>query len=239
MIPQAKKNGNASTSVGSLNKFIKKMDKKINVLTDVEYMEKRSEWMESNQPPVFLFQGISLTDVRSPVIFVTLFGEPSSKAFRINANESLFKPLKKITLSRVLEKFINHKTKLLEPKDHIPTYHRSQQHFLIKGSKEYFRIEMNDVAYFHTKSKINFLVTKKGRRFPIEKSLTEINEIINPKCFFRINRQYIIHEKSIKEMHKHSGSRMKLILDPAPPTETIVSTERTPLFKKWLVGELQ
>ena len=47
MVVQAKKNGNGSTPAGALNKFIKKMDQQINVLTDIEYMEKKSEWMEN------------------------------------------------------------------------------------------------------------------------------------------------------------------------------------------------
>ena len=55
----------------------------------------------------------------------------------------------------------------------------------------------------------------------------------------RINRQYIIGIHAIKEMISVSKSRVKLILLDAQDRqdEIIVSTERSPVFKKWLTGE--
>ncbi len=38
-------------------------------------------------------------------------------------------------------------------------------------------------------------------------------------------------------MHPYSKSRVKVELEPATDLETIVSTERSSEFKKWLVGE--
>jgi two-component system response regulator LytT len=55
--------------------------------------------------------------------------------------------------------------------------------------------------------------------------------------FFRINRQFIVNIESIKEMYAYSKSRVKLKLEPPTDKETVVSTERSPVFKKWLVGK--
>jgi hypothetical protein len=38
-------------------------------------------------------------------------------------------------------------------------------------------------------------------------------------------------------MHPYSKSRIKVELDPPVEMDTIVSTERSAAFKKWLVGE--
>ena len=60
--------------------------------------------------------------------------------------------------------------------------------------------------------------------------------ILDPELFFRINRQFVINIEAIKEMHQYSKSRVKIELEPAIEHETIVSTERSADFKRWLVG---
>jgi lipoyl(octanoyl) transferase len=52
--------------------------------------------------------------------------------------------------------------------------------------------------------------------------------------FFRINREFIVGIESIEKMIAVSISRVKLSLHPPAEQETIVSTERSPDFKKWL-----
>ena len=59
----------------------------------------------------------------------------------------------------------------------------------------------------------------------------------DPRAFFRINRQFIVNIESVKEMYAYSKSRVKLLLSPPTDKETVVSTEHSPVFKKWLVGK--
>jgi len=67
--------------------------------------------------------------------------------------------------------------------------------------------------------------------------LDKLEGVLHPATFFRINRQFIINVTAIKEMHPYSKSRVKVELEPSTDLETIVSTERSAEFKKWLVGE--
>ena len=87
------------------------------------------------------------------------------------------------------------------------------------------------MAYFYTKDKITFLVTNIGKRYPGDYFLEKLDEIANPKKFFRIKID------AIKEMISYSKSRVKVELTPHCDLEMIVSTERSPLFKKWLIGD--
>jgi DNA-binding LytR/AlgR family response regulator len=59
-------------------------------------------------------------------------------------------------------------------------------------------------------------------------------EVLDPKMFFRINRQYIITFESIAEIHPYFKGRVKLTLNPREDHEVIISAERTPDFKKWI-----
>jgi len=112
---------------------------------------------------------------------------------------------------------------------------------LIRFSNSFRLVDMSDAAYFYTKDKITFLVTRStAKRFPVDYPLDKLETLLDPAVFFRINRQFIINVAAIKEMHPYSKSRVKVDLEP-PTTdlETIVSTERSSEFKKWLVGEVE
>jgi two-component system response regulator LytT len=98
-------------------------------------------------------------------------------------------------------------------------------------------VEVKDVAYFYTEDKINYLCTQQGLRYPVDFNLDELEQLIDPSEFFRINRQFIVNISSIEKMLAWSKSRVKLILKPASDIETIVSTDRSPHFKEWLTGK--
>jgi two-component system LytT family response regulator len=98
-------------------------------------------------------------------------------------------------------------------------------------------IQQHEIAYFYTSDKITFMMTREGRKYPLDYTLENLEIMIDPKRFFRINRQYIIHIEAIQQMHAHSKARVRIDLLPAAHEEVIVSTEKSPLFKKWLEGE--
>jgi two-component system LytT family response regulator len=98
-------------------------------------------------------------------------------------------------------------------------------------------LKQPDIAYFYTENKANYAVMKDGKRYPVDHNLDELEQLINPKNFFRINRQFIIGYNSITEMVSYSKSRVLIKLNPPSKLETIVSTERSAAFKSWLAGE--
>ena len=61
--------------------------------------------------------------------------------------------------------------------------------------------------------------------------------MLDPKVFFRINRQFIIAIYAIGEMFAYSKSRVLIKFIPPAKHETIVSTERSADFKHWLGDE--
>jgi two-component system, LytTR family, response regulator LytT len=81
------------------------------------------------------------------------------------------------------------------------------------------------------------LVTTDAKRYVVDFNLDQLESMLNPAKFFRINRQFIISLQSIEEMTAWTKARVLIKLKPASKIETIVSTERSPEFKKWLAGE--
>ena len=115
-----------------------------------------------------------------------------------------------------------------------PTY---QKRSVVRIGQSIRTVEIADAAYFYTEEKIAFVCTKDGKRLPLDYTLDELEHILDPADFFRINRQFIIYIKAIDNMFSYSKSRIKVILKPATDAETIVSSERSADFKEWLLGK--
>ena len=226
------------------------------VLQRLDSVETSVLWLQNNPQPDLMLLDIHLADgasfeifehvtVTCPIIFTTAYDEYALQAFKVNAVDYLLKPIKTNELAAAIDKYKKvFKTAL--PTDYTALLDtlRSQsgqtflRRMLIRFGNSIKLVDMTDAAYFYTKDKITFLVTRStGKRFPVDFPLDKLENMLDPSSFFRINRQFIINVAAIKEMHPYSKSRVKVELEPSTDLETIVSTERSAEFKKWLVGE--
>lgn len=215
------------------------------------------QWLQNNPQPDLIFADIHLADGSSfeifkqvtidcPIIFITAYDQYALEAFKHNSIHYLLKPVKKEELAEALEKFkkmqsaktpnpvIDFEKVLSSLKQPAPSY---KERFIIRFGEHIKTIEVKDIAYFYTENKANYAVMKDGKRYPIDHNLDELEQLIHPKNFFRINRQFIIGYNSITEMVTYSKSRVLIKLNPPTKLETIVSTERSASFKAWLAGE--
>jgi two-component system LytT family response regulator len=225
------------------------------VLQRLDSVETSILWLQNNPQPDLILLDIHLADgasfeifqhvkVTCPIIFTTAYDEYALQAFKVNAVDYLLKPIKTNELADALDKY-KQIYKAAAP-DYSPLLEmlRKQEgqnylrRMLIRFSNSIKLVDMADAAYFYTKDKITFVVTRSaGKRFPVDYPLDKLEGMLDPTVFFRINRQFIINVAAIKEMHPYSKSRVKVEMEHPIDLETIVSTERSSEFKKWLVGE--
>lgn len=240
-------------SAKRLSKLINEIDPSVEILTQLESVSSAIDWFNEHENPDLIFSDIQLSDglsfdifrnvkIDCPIIFTTAFDQYAIDAFKVNSIDYLLKPLKKEELKTAIEKF--HKlggqagkssvdiSKLLEA-IHLPKS-EFKKRFVIRYGEHIKTIMIEDVAYFNTEDKINFLTTKEGRRYTIDYNLDALEAILDPKIFFRINRQFIIGIHAISDMFSYSKSRVLIKLNPPSKHETIVSTERSGDFKLWL-----
>ncbi len=240
-----------SAAANRLAKMIQEIDPSIEVVDQLDSIESSVLWLEKHPAPDLLFMDIHLADGSSfeifrfvkldkPVIFTTAYDEYALQAFKVNAIDYLLKPLKKTELEQAIGKYRNLQKPVEMNYQALANSLQGDKYnfrFLIRFGQNIKVVEFRDAAYFYTEDKITFIVTKEGKRYPVEPSLEKLEEMADPRAFFRINRQFIVNIECIKEMYAYSKSRVKLKLDPPTDKETIVSTERSPVFKKWLVGK--
>ena len=238
-----------------LKKMIMEALPEANIYPPVVSIRSSIDWFASNPNPDLVFLDVHLADgesfeifnhakIKSPIIFTTAYDQYALEAFKHNSIDYLLKPIKKEELKRAVDKFLNlngqsyrdtNFEKLLTALQAKTSAYKER--FVVKYGEHIKTIETANAAYFYTENKANFLVTKDNKRFAIDHNLDQLEELLDPKKFFRINRQFIIGFHSITEMFTYSKSRVLIKLNPASKLETIVSTERSAEFKAWLNGE--
>jgi len=95
-------------------------------------------------------------------------------------------------------------------------------------------IAIEDIAYIYAMDKGVYLKTFANRDYLIDETLTQVNSLVNPEVFFRINRKFIINIKSITELVTLSKSRLKILVSPSSPIEIILGYTKSSELKAWL-----
>ncbi|HKK78037.1 MAG: response regulator [Bacteroidetes bacterium] len=235
-----------------LEKLVLGLEAQTTVLAKLDSIESVLNWLEQHELPDLVFMDIHLADGSSfevfnhvkidcPIIFTTAYDQYAIQAFRVNAVDYLLKPIKREELRAALDKY----QRQSQPQTTFNYQQLAQsikedpynRRFLIRIGQNIKVVDANDAAYFYTEDKITFVVTHDGKRYPLDHSLEKLEEMLDPRRFFRVNRQVILGLEAIREMYAYSKSRVKVELEPPADMDIIVSTERSPHFKKWLTGE--
>jgi two-component system, LytTR family, response regulator LytT len=218
-------------------------------------IEKSLEWLTANPMPDLIFLDIQLADGNSfeifkqvritcPVIFTTAYDNYALQAFKVNSVDYLLKPIDTGDVKAAVDKLQllqSNRTAVVDYREVLKNIQQSpaayRERFVIKMGDSIKSINTNDIAYFYTENKYNFLCTNDGKRYPIDYNLDQVEHLLNPKNFFRINRQFVIGHHSIEEMKAHTRSRVIVKLRPASKLDTVVAIDRAQDFKSWLAGE--
>lgn len=217
------------------------------------------EWLQQNPAPDLILMDIELADgqsfeifniidVKSPVIFTTSYDEYALKAFKVNSVDYLLKPVQKEELKAAIDKYAaikssyNSKTngagesidslvrelqQKLQPKEY-------RRRFLVKQGQKLVSIEVNDIAYFYSDERLNFFKTKDNKKYIVDYTMDDLEDMLDPEKYFRISRSFYVSINSIDQIHDYFGNRLSLHLKPEVDKEAIVSREKVTDFKKWM-----
>lgn len=240
-----------SLTATRLEKMVAKIDQCIQIVAVLQTVKETVEWIRSNREPDLYFMDIQLSDglsfdifdaveICKPVIFTTAYDEYAIKAFKANGIDYLLKPIVQRELEITLQRFNRYKVTpaaddLRELLKKISVQEKIyKSNFLIEWRDQLLSIAASDIAYFWLSNKIVNFKTHDKKIHTLTVSLDLLESELDPKFFFRINRQMIISRTSIREIHIYFGNRLKLNLQPQFEEEIIVSRERVNEFKLWL-----
>lgn len=233
--------------------YVKEIFPEAQISGHIKSISEGIKWFGQNAEPDVIISDIMLADglcfdiykeqpISCPVIFTTAYDEYAIRAFEVNSVDYLLKPISKQKLEESLKKisFDNQAqqaanidfSKLAELLQASTQTYKSR--FLVKVGQKIKAVPASKIAYFYSQDKLSFLITHQKDKFPVDHSLEEIDGMLDPKDFFRINRKYIIHIDSVKEIHPYFKGRLKLQLLPETKDGIVISSEKTPSFKAWL-----
>jgi len=106
--------------------------------------------------------------------------------------------------------------------------------FMVKMGDTIASIKVEDVNYFIAEDGIVLLVTKLGKRYPIDYTLDQLEQLIDMNLFFRIKLKVLLHIESVKKVSSYFNSRYKINADFLLEDDSVVSRERVGDFKLWL-----
>ena len=223
----------------------------IEIIAELNSVESGAAWFKNNDLPDLVFLDIQLNDGygfdildgvedHPPVIFTTAYNEFAIRGFKYNGVDYLLKPIVKSDLKTALEKFKKNVTRnghtSTENLVHLrQLFHKEYKHrFMVKVGNQFRSFNVEDIAYFKSHEGLICLYTHTAQSFPIEYTIDQLENILNPIHFFRINRKFMVSVKSVVEIHSYFNSRLLLKLLPKEEEKVIVSRERTTNFKRWL-----
>ncbi len=238
-----------------LSGLVTKLRPLAKVLNVVDSVEDASAWIIQNPKPDLIFMDIQLADglsfdifnkadVQSPVIFTTAFDEYALRAFKTNSVDYLLKPVDETELSAALEKFerlFGNAEALLPDLSTIQSLLKAMaqpeyaHRFVIKTTQGLSYLAVTEIAWFFSEGGLTYLVSDANKKHHIDYTLEQLEDLLDPKAFFRINRKMIVGINSVQKVAEYFNSRLKITLRPASGDEdSIVSRERVKGFKSWL-----
>ena len=234
----------------NLEMMIRQIEPAANIVAKLESVGQSVKWFSNNKADL-LFVDIMLADGNSfqlfenikiniPVIFTTAYDQFAIRAFKLNSIGYLLKPINYDDLEETIKKFNNlHSQQSLIPNwdqllDSLKNPIDYQNRFLIHAGEKIRSVKTSEIAYFQSKEGATFIGTFDNKYYNINQSLEQLENILDPAVFFRINRQFIVNIESIKNMTLASKSRIKIDVLPKPDEETIVSVKNIASFKEWL-----
>ena len=241
---------------------LKKVDKTIEIIAILDSVKTAVGWFQNNPAPDLAFFDIQLADgvsfeifektaVNCPVIFTTAYDEYALRAFKVNSIDYLLKPVSVSDLSNAFEKWqlLKGNTKTTPPQYFDDTAMRQMMQmmtqristpqyktrFMVKIGEHLQAFAVEDIEYFYGENKTVWLRHRNGRKYVIDYTLEQLEDMLDPMRYFRINRKYITSIESITNVTSYSNSRLKIQLKEPPDKEDIlISREKVETFKNWL-----
>ncbi|MEI9945937.1 MAG: LytTR family DNA-binding domain-containing protein [Chitinophagaceae bacterium] len=249
-------------AVKKIQKTLAAVDAEAEVAGITDSIKSTVEWLQQNDQPDLILMDIELADgqsfeifnlveVKSPVVFTTSYDEYALKAFKVNSIDYLLKPVQKEELQNALDKYkkmkesyasktddeekgggnldliVKELQKKLQPKEY-------RKRFLVKHAQKLVSVEIGEIAYFFSDGRLNFFKTHDNRKFVVDYTMDELEDMLDPQQYFRISRSFYVSVNCIDKIDDYFGNRLILQLKPVVDKEALVSREKVTDFKKWM-----
>lgn len=230
------------------------IDADINVLATVDSVEQALAWLKANRQPDLIFSDIQLADglcfdifnqvtISSPVIFCTAFDEYLMEAFDTHAVSYLLKPISRTKVEKALDKFHALKSVFEKQQEGQKLNGLLQQigqvyktALLVYQKEKIIPVQVKDIAFFYLDNTLVTITTLNGLQYHFSAKLDELEKVLDPVLFCRVNRQFLVNRTAIINAEKFFARKLVVRLVVPTPVHIVVSKARASEFLRWLEG---
>ena len=236
-------------AVNHLKRIISEVDPAIEIIKVFDTVRDTVAYLEKGKEPDLIFSDVQLADgisfeifsrveVSCPIIITTAFDTYAIEAFNTNGIDYLLKPIEEDRLRKALQKArqFTRQTSLeaLLKLDMVSGRKAFKSRFMVKVGEKIRTIPVEDIVAFYSFEKTTYLHTTKHRNYIIDYPLEELEEMLDPDKFFKINRKYIVSITACSQIIAWSNNRLKIDIDGIDDPKIVVARERVKDFKAWL-----
>ena len=232
--------------------MIREIEPRVEIDAVLHSVDASIRQLREHPHPELLFMDIELTDglsfeifsqipVPCPVIFTTAYDDYWQQAFANHGLDYLLKPVKKDQLEQAFQKyrtfqrhFLGRLTQFFHSHKPAGTETPFRKRMLIKRGNEYVPVPVEDIAYFMAEQKLVCLVTREGKKYVVDQSISDLEKELDPEHFFRLNRKFLSHRQAIQRIKGWGKGKLQVELEPKPAEDASVSQEMAAKFKDWL-----
>jgi DNA-binding LytR/AlgR family response regulator len=219
----------------------------------LESIEQSVKYLSNeNNLPELIFADIQLADglsfeifskvqLKCPIIFCTAYDHYTLQAFKTNGIEYILKPVKVEDVELAFTKYETLKESLKPDTEIVnllkKTFHQKKDYkssILVHFKESFIPIAVDKIAFLVVDNEIIYIHTFKNQRYPVFKSMIEIESSVDPSLFFRINRQILLNKNAIKEIQPYFERRVVIKTDLKIKEQLIVSRLKVTEFMNWV-----
>ena len=233
---------------------IKSVAEDVDVIEQLPSLKTARKWFMQNAEPDLLFIDIQLRDgvsfelfdefnLTCPIIFTTAYDEYAIRAFKVNSIDYLLKPIDTDELRKALDKCRKWREGIQKSPSNLQDLMQALQKpvantlykekFIVNHRHQWLPVKTSEIACF-MRENLNYLFTFNNDKYIVDyATLEEIEELLDPRIFYRANRQCIVHIDAIQSVKPHENQKLTLTLKAPTKSEVDISREKAPAFKKW------
>ena len=199
-------------------------------------------FLDIQMPRLSGFDVLAKLPRQPTVIFTTAYDQYALEAFGVNSVDYLLKPIEPDALERAINKVEtlresgrastpDFKLLLRQIEDSVrqaqPNYPERIASRL--GDRIWFLV-LSEVTHFYAEEKLTYAVSE-GKSYCVDHTVSELEQKLDPRKFFRIHRGTIVNSAWIKEVTVLPGGMLNVRLKDAKSTDLTVSRDRAREFK--------
>lgn len=154
------------------------------------------------------FELFDKVDVKARVIFVTAFDEFAIRAFEVNAQDYLLKPINPDRLALALRRLQSMEKLTVTKAKHL----QYSGFVFVELNNRYHFIKLDTIAKINAAGFYTQISTTTGKKGLVQKSMKEWEEILPEECFERIHRSTIVNMEYVDRVERGLGTTYHLYL---------------------------